>query len=1212
MGMADDTTMGSDFRPDDTVRLPGDMLQSDEADSGNAYGNTDFAGSSVPDPAGDAGQASGSSHSRTSKRMLWRDIRQAFSKSKGRFFSIVCLVALGSFALVGLTVSGPDMRDTGNAYFAEHHLADLSVISDYGLDKSDRQQIDKAPGASRIEYGYLKDVVVRGSDESVRVLSAPKDISTYHLVNGRMPKTAGETAIDSSHQSKYPLGSTLKVSEKADALGRKVLSHDSFKVVGVVDSTEILSSVNMGPSTSGSGSLDGYAVVTPGAFKSDDYMIARLTYTDLDHMRDHYSSKYNDALQTHKKALDKILANRPKERREGIVKQVNSQIDSGRKQVSDARQQLDSARGQLADAKTQLDNGNRQLADSKQQLATQVASAQKQIAAAQTKITQGQNEYNVNKQQYDAAVPQVTAASQQVNDAYAQLKTGQAQIDDNSAKLETGKKQADDAVAQATTAQQNVNQGITKVQGQINAINAQLPSVSGSDHDKLAGELAQLNTQLAQLKTQAAAVGQKSTEATQGRDTFLNTTYNPGIAQIQAAQGQLNAKRAQADAGNAQLAQKQQQLAAAKTQLDQAAAQLAQARAKVQQSQQQLAAKQKQAQTQIDATQTQLTDKTNEYNSKKAEFDQAEPDAQKKIKDAEGKLDDATAMLNAVEDPVYSVDSKRETPGSDGYKIYDSISVIVDSLSHIFPYFMYLVAALVTFTTMTRFVDEERINAGTLKALGYSDRDVMKKFVVYGFAASILGAVIGIFTGHTLLPIIVYNAYKVGFNVPVIHLGFHWQVTLLAVVLAMLSAVVPAVWSAARELKERPAALMLPKPPSAGSKILLERIPFIWNHLNFTHKVTARNIFRYKQRMFMTIFGVCGSVALLTAGFAVQGSISGINEHQFGGVMHYNLIAAQNAHVTDSQNKAIDARLQKSDIKRSLPVHYESITKVAGRNGDKQSVTMLVPRDTAAFNDYIKLNTRQGHHPLSLDSNGAVVSERFANLVHAKKGDTIDFQDGAGKTYHVKISGVCEMYLGHFMVMSPSAYRSVFGQRYQTNAYMVTLKDGSVANTKRQAASFMRLGGIQGVVQNTTLMHQIDVVVKALNQIMWVLIIVATMLGVVILYNLTNLNVSERVRELSTIKVLGFYNGETTMYIYRETILLSVLGIIVGYGFGAWLHRYIITAVPPDDVMFDPSVSWLAFVVPLVVVGLITAALGWFVNSKLKHLDMLEALKSVD
>ncbi|MBB2955248.1 putative ABC transport system permease protein [Bifidobacterium commune] len=1149
-----------------------------------------------------------------SKRMLWRDIRQAFSKSKGRFFSIVCLVALGSFALVGLTVSGPDMRDTGNAYFAQHHLSDLSVISNYGLDKDDRDQIDKAPGASHIEYGYLKDVVVKNSDESVRVFSAPKDVSTYQTVAGRMPRNANEIAIDSSHQSRYPIGSTFKLDEKADPLGRKVLRHESYKVVGVVDSTEILSSVNMGPSTSGSGSLEGYAVVTPAAFKSDDYMIARIAYSDLDGMRDHYSAAYNDKLQEHKKALDHILSKRPKERRQGIEGQANAKIDSGRQQVSDARQQLRNAQQQLNDAKTQLDNGNQQLNDSRQQLSTQANSAQQQISNAQARLAQGQQRYATNKRQYDDAVPKLQSAQQQVNDAYAQINAGQSQINTNATNLETGKKQADETVAQLTSSQQLNKQGIDASNARIAQIDAQLAdgSLSDADRDALSAERGQLSTQLGILAAQQTQINNGLSQANTARDTFMANVYNPGVAQVQTVQKQLNAKRTQADAGKAQVVQQQQQLQSSKTQLDQAALQLSQSKTRIEQSQQELDAKQRQGQSQIDAAQAELTEKNNEYNTKKAQFEQSEPDAQQKIVDAEHKLDEVTAALNALQDPVYSVDSKRETPGSDGYKLYDSVSVIVDSLSHIFPYFMYLVAALVTFTTMTRFVDEERVNAGTLKGLGYSDVDVMKKFVVYGFFASILGAVIGIFAGHTLLPMIVYDAYKVGFNVPVIHLGFYWQVTLLAVVLALLSAVVPAILSASRQLKERPAALMLPKPPSAGSKILLERVPFIWNHLNFTHKVTARNIFRYKQRMFMTIFGVSGSVALLTAGFAVQGSISGINEHQFGDVMHYSLIAAENAHVTDSQNKAIEKRLKESDVQRSLPVRYESVSKVAGRNGDKQPITMLVPGNASKFDDYVKLNTRKGHHPLKLDSNGVVISERFADLIHAKAGDTIDFQDGSGKTYHAKVSGVCEMYLGHFMMMSPTAYRSVFGQPYSVNAYMVTLKDNSVDNTKKQAASFMRLGGIQGVVQNTTLMHQIDVVVAALNQIMWVLIIVATLLGVVILYNLTNLNVSERVRELSTIKVLGFFNGETTMYIYRETILLSLIGIVVGYGFGGWLHRYIITAVPPDDVMFDPSITWLAFVVPVIVVGLITAVLGWFVNTRLKRLDMLEALKSVD
>jgi putative ABC transport system permease protein len=909
-------------------------------------------------------------------------------------------------------------------------------------------------------------------------------------------------------------------------------------------------------------------------------------------MRDHYSADYNNRLEQHRKALSHDLAGLPSARFKNMKQLAHSRIDSGKAQVDQGQKQLDSARAQLADANKQLADGSGQIENAKSELAEQVAAAQSQIAAGQAQVQSGQSQYDAEKQQYDAKTSQVAAARAQVNDGYHRINQSQASVDDNVAKLEGAKKQYDDGVA-----------ALTQVQSRIQTLQAKASAGTITPNEQ---------AELTALLGQHPAINEELQNAQAARAIFISDTYDPGMEQVTAGRAQIAQKKAEADTANAQVTSAEAQLAQAKSQLDAAAAQLAQGRASVTAGQQQLADNRAQAQSRIDSAQAELDEKTNEYNGKKAEFDKAEPGAKSKIAKAQKKLDDATAMLNAMEEPVYSIDSKREVPGADGYKVYDSVSVIVDSLSRIFPYFMYFVAALVTFTTMTRFVEEERINAGTLKALGYSNRDVMAKFVVYGLAASLTGAAIGIFTGHVLLPIIVYNAYKVGFNVPRIQFGFHWPVTMLAVLLALVSAVLPAIISASRELRDKPAVLMLPKPPSAGSKILLERIPLIWNHLNFTHKVTARNIFRYKQRMFMTIFGVAGSVALLTAGFGVQGSISGISAHQFGDVMHYHLIAAENNHVTDGQHKAIDARLKRGDIERSTAIHYEDVTKVAGRNDDKQDVTLIVPERTTGFNKYVELNTRAGHKPLELEREGAVVSERFANLVGAKKGSTIEVKDAQGATRNIKVTGVCEMYLGHFIFMSPTAYESAFGQDYKPNAHMVNLKDGSVDNTKRQSASFMKLGGIKGVVQNTTLITQIDVVVKALNQIMWVLIIVAVMLGLVILYNLTNLNVAERIRELSTIKVLGFYNGEVTMYIYRETILLSALGILVGYVFGAGLQHYIITAVPPDNVMFDPGIAWPAFVVPLVVVTLITALLGYFVYQRLKHVDMLGALKSVD
>ena len=538
------------------------------------------------------------------------------------------------------------------------------------------------------------------------------------------------------------------------------------------------------------------------------------------------------------------------------------------------------------------------------------------------------------------------------------------------------------------------------------------------------------------------------------------------------------------------------------------------------------------------------------------------------------------------------------------------IEGIVAKLADIFPIFLYFVAALVTFSTMGRMVDEERTNSGTLKALGYGNADVMLKFTVYGFAASTLGTCIGVLAGHTLLPLIVAHAYSAGFTMPDIMLKFHPWITMAAFALAWISAVVPAWLAASKELREKPASLLLPKPPAKGSKILLEHFPPLWNRLNFTHKVTARNIFRYKTRMFMTIFGVCGAVSLLTAGLAVQSSIGQIGNRQFEELIHYDLIVAEESDTNSAQRKEIATTLKGKTVQSSTAVRYEELSKTAGKENDKQSITLLATDDAYNFNEYLTLRDRKTHQPQILVNNGAVISEWLAEMLNVSVGDTFTVNDENGAQRTIKVAGISEMYIGHFIFMNAQCYEHVFGDQYSTNAYMVRLKDHSNANTERQGAKFMKLAAVRGVVQNTTQKNMVSTIVGSLNQIMEVLILVAVLLAVVILYNLTNLNVSERIRELSTIKVLGFHTSETTMYIYRETILLSLLGILAGYGFGEWLHRYIITEVPPDEVMFDPAISWIALAAPAIVVAVVLAVLGWIVYRQLETVDMLEALKS--
>lgn len=360
----------------------------------------------------------------------------------------------------------------------------------------------------------------------------------------------------------------------------------------------------------------------------------------------------------------------------------------------------------------------------------------------------------------------------------------------------------------------------------------------------------------------------------------------------------------------------------------------------------------------------------------------------------------------------------------------------------------------------------------------------------------------------------------------------------------------------------------------------------------------------------MTIFGVCGAVSLLTAGLAVQSSIGQIGNRQFEELIHYDLIVAEESDTNSAQRKEIATTLKGKTVQSSTAVRYEELSKTAGKENDKQSITLLSTDDAYNFNEYLTLRDRKTHQPQILVNNGAVISERLAEMLNVSVGDTFTVNDENGAQRTIKVAGISEMYIGHFIFMNAQCYEHVFGDQYSTNAYMVRLKDHSNANTERQGAKFMKLAAVRGVVQNTTQKNMVSTIVGSLNQIMEVLILVAVLLAVVILYNLTNLNVSERIRELSTIKVLGFHTSETTMYIYRETILLSLLGILAGYGFGEWLHRYIITEVPPDEVMFDPAISWIALAAPAIVVAVVLAVLGWIVYRQLETVDMLEALKS--
>ena len=871
------------------------------------------------------------------RKTYWKDVRKSFSSSKGRVISIASLMALGSFALVGLKVTTPDMQHTATNYFTKHHTADLTLTGSYGLNQSDQDLLNQVSSEANIEYGYFKDVVLKNSFDAFRLYSKPKDISTYEVVKGKLPNKQGEIALSSVYQDKYKIGDKIDFSEKKADNGKDVLKEHSFTITGFVQSSEILSSVDLGPSTAGSGELKGYAVVPESSFDSDVYMIARLAYKDVS-TANPYTQDYADKISKHKDELKKLVKDQPAKRLEELK-----------------------------------------------------------------------------------ASPQA-----EINQQTSQLQTAETELNK---KVEQSK-------------------------------------ASGQDKNPLVQE------------------------------------------------------------------------------------QLTQAQEKV----------------------------------------------------------------NSIAEPSYDVYTRSEAPWSQGYVSYETNASAFRNLSNIFPVILYFIAALVTFVTMGRFVEEERIKAGTFKALGYQNKDIIRKFLIYGFLTSMIGTTIGVATGHILLPSIIYSGFKKSILIAPIELHFYPFKTVLAIILALLSAVLPAFVVAKRELGEKPAQLLLPKPPTSGSKILLERISPLWKRMSFTQKVTARNIFRYKQRMFMTIFGVCGSIALLFAGLGIRSSIGDLNTRQFPNIIRYDMIVANKNNLNEQEKENLQQLINKNNVKEHLSIHYETLSKDVGSHNDSQDITTLViqDKDKNTLQNFIKLDDRKTGQKLDLTDKGIIISEKLADLAGVSVGDYVTVQNSQDKDIKLKVAGISEMYMGHFIFMNETTYKNAFGEKANQNANILTLKNHSDKNVEKTASQFMKLDSVTGVVQNTSQKAQIKTIVNSLNRVMAVLIGVSILLALVVLFNLTNINVAERIRELSTIKVLGFFNKEVTLYIYRETIYLSLIGILVGFGVGFGLHQYMVDVIPPENIMFNPSLGWLIYAVPTLVVIVILTGLGIFVNQHLKKVNMLEALKSVE
>lgn len=570
---------------------------------------------------------------------------------------------------------------------------------------------------------------------------------------------------------------------------------------------------------------------------------------------------------------------------------------------------------------------------------------------------------------------------------------------------------------------------------------------------------------------------------------------------------------------------------------------------------------------------------------------------------------EASAAQNPLELPKVYVTDRTINPGYAEYKDNaDRLSAIATA----FPVFFFLIAALVSLTTMTRMVEEQRLQIGTLKALGYGSMDIMTKFLVYGTLASLAASIAGLAIGFTLFPGIIYNAYSQLYNLPGVIKSFYPAYAIISIIVALVCTAMTAMIASRVELRSNASVLMRPKAPKSGQRIMLERFGFLWRRLSFVQKVTARNLFRYKQRMFMTVIGVAGCTALILTGFGLKDSIGSIADRQFGGIMKYSALVALHDNAT-AEDKASYAELikQESAVTGTLDVLQEAMTARAKGVND-QEVRIFVPAAADQLAPFVVLKDRTTDEPRVLTDDGAIITEKLAKLYDLVPGDSLTVLDSNNEEFQVKVSAVTENYVLHYVYMTPAYYTEVFGDDpvYNTQLLNYSAQDKQWEDTFGEKLTAN--GQVALVSFSSGVGEAFDGTMKSMDVVIVVLIVSAAALAFVVLYNLTNINVSERVRELSTIKVLGFYDKEVTMYIYRENILLTLLGIIFGGALGILLHGFVLSTAELDATMFAPLIKWQSYLYAALLTVLFSGIVMAFMHLKLKRIHMIEALKSVE
>ena len=1207
------------------------------------------------------------------KNILRKDFIIEIKKTMGRFVSIFFIVALGVAFYSGIRASEPSMRITADQYFDDSELMDLKVMGTMGLTKADIKAIGKVSGIEAVEGGYSKDVLcpVGDNEKVVHMLSMQKNFNQVSVVKGRLPEKAGECLVDEDFLSYTDLkvGDTVTFhSGDGEALTDSLVT-DTYKIVGIGNSPLYIS-FGRGSSTIGTGEISGFVVVDKASFDMDVYTEAYVKVSGAEE-KTAFTDEYNNLSDAAKEAVSAIEEERCAARKQEIVDEANEKLADSEKTVNeksqeleDAKKELESGKSKAAEelekAKQQLTDGEAELADAKQQIAdgeTQLADAKAQLNEKQAQLDSVEAQYESGKAQLDQKEQELADAEQAYLSNYSKympiITAGKEQIPAGKSQIADGKKRLDEELAPLNRLKDELagiedeisqcDSGIAELQKQLDGMDSdvyqeyvKIPEEDRNEEqqayvnkwENLNAQLAGIQAQKTQLETAKSGLLAQAGFATEAdldaQITSLTTQRDELDKKEAALLGQEQTLAAQEEellSAGRQITDGKSQIAAARTQLDSAKSQITDGKAQIQSAWALLNEKEgtlNASKAQLASGEQELADGRSEYEQAAKEAEEQITDGQAKITDGEKQLTDAKqqiadakAEIKKIENPKWYVQTREDALTE--YQGYGDNADRMRSIGKVFPVLFFLVAALISLTTMTRMVEEQRVQIGTMKALGYGKAAIAGKYIGYALIATLGGSIFGVLAGEKILPFIIIYAYMILYkHLPAILVPYHMSYALQASGIAVACTLIATIASCYKELAAEPAELMRPAAPKQGKRILLERIGIIWKHLNFTWKSTVRNLIRYKKRFFMTIFGIGGCMALMVVGFGLKDCIYEIVSLQYEKVQFYDAATYMSDDISEENRQQLHDYLdQNADIKETIEARMQK-TDVKSASG-KKTLYLMVPSDNEKIEDFLSFHSRTNKDEVySLKKDEVILTEKMASLLNVKVGDELTIEDEDRGDQTVTVGAICENYMSHYLYLSPEKYEELYGVPAEYNTIIYSVKDGKDDQIEKIGTKLLSMDGVLNVSYTSSIEGRLDDMLRSLNLVIVVLIVSAGMLAFVVLYNLNNINITERQRELATLKVLGFYDGEVASYVYRENILLTIIGSVVGMVLGNLLHRYIILTVEVEEAMFGRQIHWQSYLYSFLFTVAFSLFVNWVMFYKLKKIDMVESLKSVE